>query len=115
MHQQWFLKWKLKRHTYACLAINFTLWILWAEKILTIGGSITSLQFEQIECDQTRKFVVLIVCTETTESKLVKQETRYLFHKTFSFIIYGHFGVNYRIFAIYEQIYNQNLAITTNL
>ena len=37
------------------------------------------------------------------------------FHKTFFFVIYGHFAVNYGIFAIYEQIYGQNLAITTNL
>ena len=34
-----------------------------------------------------------------------------LFHKTFSFVIYGHFAVNY---GIYEQIYGQNLAVTTN-
>ena len=40
---------------------------------------------------------------------------RGLFHKTFFFIIYGHFAVMYRIFAIYEQIYSQNWAVTTNL
>ena len=37
-----------------------------------------------------------------------------LLHKTFFFVIYGHFAVNYGIFAIYEQIYGQNLAVTTN-
>ena len=37
-----------------------------------------------------------------------------LFHKTFFFVIYGHFAVNYEIFSIYEQIYGQNLAVTTN-
>ena len=37
-----------------------------------------------------------------------------MFHKTFLFVIYGHFAGKYRIFAIYEQIYSQNLAITTN-
>ena len=37
-----------------------------------------------------------------------------LFHKTFFFVIYGHFAINYRIFAIYEQIYGQNLDVTTN-
>ena len=31
--------------------------------------------------------------------------SRGLFHKTFFFVFYGHFAVNYRIFAIYEQIY----------
>ena len=40
--------------------------------------------------------------------------TRGLFHKTFFFVIYGHFAVNYGIFSIYEQIYGQNLAVTTN-
>ena len=39
---------------------------------------------------------------------------RGLFHKTFFFVIYGHFAVNYGIFTIYEQIYGQNLAVTTN-
>ena len=39
---------------------------------------------------------------------------RGLFHKTFFFLIYSHFAVKYRIFAIYEQIYGQNLAIATN-
>ena len=34
--------------------------------------------------------------------------------KTFFFVIFGHFSVNYGIFAINEQIYGQNLAITTN-
>ena len=38
-----------------------------------------------------------------------------LFHKTFFFIIYVHFAINYGIVAIYEQIYGQNLAVTTNL
>ena len=37
-----------------------------------------------------------------------------LFHKTFFFVIYGHFAVNYKIFAIYEQIYGQNLAVAQN-
>ena len=37
-----------------------------------------------------------------------------LFNKTFFFIIYCQFAVNYRILAIYEQIYGQNLAISTN-
>ena len=36
------------------------------------------------------------------------------FHKTFFFVIYGHFAINYGILAIYEQIYGQNLAVTTN-
>ena len=30
------------------------------------------------------------------------------------FVIYGHFAVNYGIFAIYEQFYVQNLGVTTN-
>ena len=47
-------------------------------------------------------------------SNLVKLETNGLFHKTFFFIIYGHFAVNYGILAIYEQIYGQNLVVTTN-
>ena len=29
--------------------------------------------------------------------------------------MYGHFAINYGIFAIYDQIYGQNLAVTTNL
>ena len=30
------------------------------------------------------------------------------------FVIYGHFAINYGIFAIYEQCYGQNLVVTTN-
>ena len=37
-----------------------------------------------------------------------------LFHKAFFFVIYGKMAVNYIIFAIYEQIYGQYLAVTTN-
>ena len=37
-----------------------------------------------------------------------------LFHKTFFFVIYDKIAVNYGILAIYEQIYGQNLAVTTN-
>ena len=37
-----------------------------------------------------------------------------LFHKAFFFVIYGKMAVNYVIFAIYEQIYGQYLAVTTN-
>ena len=43
-----------------------------------------------------------------------RNDDRGLFHKTFFFVIYGHFAVNYGIFSIYEQIYGQNLAVTTN-
>ena len=57
--------------------------------------------------------MLCFVFTETIGSKHVKLE-RGLFHKTFSFTIYGHFAINYGIFAIYEQIYGQNLAIITN-
>ena len=35
---------------------------------------------------------------KATEPKPVQMETRNLFHKTFFFVIYGHFAVNYRIF-----------------
>ena len=37
-----------------------------------------------------------------------------LFHRTSFFVIYDKMAVNYRILAIYEQIYGQNLAVTTN-
>ena len=42
-------------------------------------------------------------------------KNRNLLHKTFIFVIYGHFAVNYGIFSIYEQICGQNLAVNTNL
>ena len=39
---------------------------------------------------------------------------RDLFNKTFVFVFYSKMAINYGIFAIYEQIYGQNLALTTN-
>ena len=47
-------------------------------------------------------------------SKLQTEDAWSLFHKTFFFVIYIHFAVNYEIFTIYEQIYGQNFAVTTN-
>ena len=40
--------------------------------------------------------------------------SRGLFHKTFFYVIYCHFAVNYGNLVIYEQVYGQNLAITTH-
>ena len=54
-----------------------------------------------------------ILPLKTVRLSLLKAN-RSLFHKTFFFVIYGHFAVNYGIFTIYEQIYGQNLAVTTN-
>ena len=49
-----------------------------------------------------------------SEQRHLNQLNKSLFHKTFSFVIYGKMVVNYGIFAIYEQIYGQNLAAATN-
>ena len=45
---------------------------------------------------------------------LISSLTKGLFHKTFFFVIHYKLAINYKILAIYEKIYGQNLAVTTN-